>query len=128
MDKPQSRDRGLITWGLLTVGIGLYPLLIGTGMVDVEPKSVHGPLWIATCAGLIFTLAGISLVIRGLTGAAASDGELPQTAPWWLRVGYYLAGLAAVGGLAAIGSWVAFGGGPRGFGMARAVLRNTRHG
>jgi hypothetical protein len=117
MDKPQSLDKGLIAWGLLTTGLGLYPLLIGTGMVDVEPKSVHGPLWIATCAGFIFALAGISLVIRGMTGVADSDGELPKTAPWWLRFGYYLAGLAAVAALAAIGSWVAFGGGPRAFNM-----------
>jgi hypothetical protein len=118
MDKPQPLDKGLIAWGLLTAGLGVYPLLIGTGMVGVDPRSVHGPFWTATGAGLIFTLVGISLVIRGITGAADSDGELPKSAPWWLRFGYYLAGLAVVGSLAAIGSWVAFGSGPRAFSLS----------
>ena len=58
--------------------------------------------------------AGISIAVGAIHGVSAS-GELPKDSNWWMRVFYYVVGLAIVGGLAAIGSWVAFGPGARSF-------------
>jgi len=85
------------------------------GVVPVDERSVHGPMWIAVAAGLMFFLAGISIAVGALQGASSS-GELPANTGWWLRLFHYVLGLAVAGWLAAIGSWVAFGPGDRSFG------------
>jgi hypothetical protein len=67
------------------------------------------------CAGLAFLLAGIAVVTRAFAGDAALEGELPPTAPRWIRLTQYLVALATMGCLAAIGTWIAFGPGARAF-------------
>jgi hypothetical protein len=108
-------SRGTLIAGLLAAGMGIFPILIGLGVVPVDERSVHAPMWIAIAAGLMFLLAGISIAVGALQGASPS-GELPENTGWWLRLFYYLLGLVVAGLLASIGSWVAFGRGDRSFG------------
>jgi dipeptide/tripeptide permease len=114
-DKQPPSPKTTILCGLLAIGLGLFMVLIGVGVVKPDPRSVHGPLWVATCAGLVFMLAGLSVAVGALNGVSQT-GELPRGTGWWLRLLYYALGLAACAGLAVIGSWVAFGPGTRSFG------------
>ncbi len=100
--------------GLLAVAIGVFLLLIGLGVVPVNPRSVHGPLWIVSAAGMAFMLAGISIAVGAIHGVSEA-GDLPKDAGWWMRLFYHLIGVIIAGALASIGSWVAFGPGPRNF-------------
>lgn len=111
--KPLS-PRGTFLCGLLAVGMGLFLLLVGLGVVKPDRNAMHAPLWVATCAGLVFMLAGISIAMGAIQGVSAS-GDLPKDASWWSRFFYYAIGLAVCAGLAAIGTWVAFGPGTRSF-------------
>jgi hypothetical protein len=80
----------------------------------MDPRSVHGPLWIAVVAGICFMLAGTSVAVGAIHGVSET-GEPPQDSGWWMRLFYYVLGLVIAGSLASIGSWVAFGPGPRAF-------------
>lgn len=111
--KPAS-PRTTFVCGLLAAAMGLFILLVGLGVVPVDPRSVHGPMWIAFAASLAFLLAGISIAVGAVNGVSET-GEVPKDASWWMRLFYYVLGLAAAVALASIGSWVAFGPGPRAF-------------
>jgi hypothetical protein len=113
-EQPPPSPRTTFVCGLLAVGMGLLLVLIGFGVIKPGGKGMHAPLWIATCAGLVFMLAGISIAVGAIHGVS-STGELPKDAGWWSRLFYYALGLLICAGLAAIGSWVAFGPGPRVF-------------
>jgi hypothetical protein len=105
-----------ILCGMFAAAMGLILILMGLDVIKPDSKSLHAPLWIATCAGLAFLLAGVSISIRALTGVGDEESDLPQDVTWWVRLVYYLIGLTIVAALAAIGTWVAFGPGPRSFG------------
>jgi hypothetical protein len=110
---PASR-RTTFVCGLLAVAMGFFLLLAGLGVVPMNPRSVHGPLWIASAAGIAFMLGGISIAVGAIHGVSET-GDLPKDAGWWMRLFYYVIGLVIASSLAAIGSWVAFGPGPRAF-------------
>jgi hypothetical protein len=116
MDRQQgSSPRTTLICGLAAAALGLFVVLVGLGVVPVNPRSVNGPLWIATVAGICFLLAGISVAVGAIHGVSET-GEPPKDSSWWMRLFYYLIGVAIAGALASIGSWVAFGPGPRAFG------------
>ncbi|MBX9774163.1 MAG: hypothetical protein K2Y71_07085 [Xanthobacteraceae bacterium] len=100
--------------GLAAIGMGLFLLLFGLGVVPMKPRAGDGPLWIAAVAGIVFMLAGVSITVGALHGVS-DTGELPKDTGWWMRLFYYLLGVVISGGLASIGTWVAFGAGPRVF-------------
>ena len=106
--------RGRFICGLLAAAMGSFLILVGLGVVPVNPRSVHGPMWIVNAAGVMFFLAGVSIAVGAIQGVPQS-GELPEDTGWWMRLFYYVLGLTIVGALAAIGSWVAFGPGIRHF-------------
>ena len=54
-----------------------------------------------------------------------SDGELPEGAPYWLRLFQYLLVLAIFAALAAIGSFVAFGPGTRSFSVSVSLVSTS---
>lgn len=114
MDRQPPPPCTTVVCGLLAAGTGVFLMLIGFGVVPVNPRSVHGPMWIATAAGIAFLLAGISISVGAIHGVSET-GELPKDTGWWMRLFYYLIGLVIVGALASIGTWVAFGPGPRHF-------------
>ena len=111
--KPLS-PRGTFLCGLLAVGMGLFLLLVGLGVVKPDRNAMHAPLWIAAVAGVAFMLAGISIAVGAIHGVSET-GELPKDTGWWMRLFYTVIGVIIAGALASIGSWVAFGPGPRAF-------------
>jgi hypothetical protein len=107
--------RGRLLFGLAFMAMGGFICLIGLGVLNPDPKGVHAPLWVVTCAGLAFLLAGLTVALGAASPATDSDGALPPSAPLALRMTQYLVGLAIVASLALVGSWVAFGPGERYF-------------
>jgi hypothetical protein len=94
--------------------MGLFLLLVGLGVVPVNPRSVHGPMWTLSAGGIAFMLAGLSIAVGAIHGVSAT-GDLPKDTGWWMRLFYYMVGLVIVGALASIGTWVALGSGERNF-------------
>jgi hypothetical protein len=127
MDRQQQMSaKSIFTLGLAATGAGLYFVLVSIGILPIPggERALHGPLWIVFCAGLAFLLAGLALLIRVVAGESAEDGELPPSAPRWLRFAQYLFGLAIFGCFGLIGSWIAFGAGPRHFSMSGFLIGN----
>jgi hypothetical protein len=115
-----TADRSLIVIGILTAAAGLYFALVGIAAVP-PPSRINGPIWLALVVGAVFFAAGISVIVRGLSGADDQSGDLPDSAPVWMKTVYWLDSVIAAAGLAAIGTWVAFGGGTRHFNMAGPI-------
>jgi hypothetical protein len=86
-----ASSRTRFVCGLLAVAIGVFLLLIGLGVVPVNPRSVHGPLWIVSAAGIAFMLAGISIAVGAIHGVSET-GDLPKDAGWWMRLFYTVTG------------------------------------
>ncbi len=122
MAEPTARatDRSLIAIGILTAAGGLYFALVGIEAVP-PPSRINGPIWLALFVGVVFLATGISVIVRGLSGADDRSGDLPDDAPAWMKTVYWLDSVIATAGLAAIGTWVAFGGGTRHFSMAGPI-------
>lgn len=119
MTEKRARSKELLFVGLFAVAMGIIPMLMVTGVLS---STLHAPLWVGVLAGGVFILAGSALVLRWFAGGDANDGEMPKSAPLWLRAVYYLMGLAVIGALAAIGTWVAFGPGTRAFSVSIPFL------
>ena len=113
-----------IAVGAIAAAAGLYFVLVSLGVLPPPGrKNPQAPLWIVLCAGLGFLLAGIAAVSRALVGSANDYvGDLPPSAPRWLRIMHYFMGLMMVGTLAAIGTWVAFGSGSRAFNVSAPLF------
>lgn len=109
-----ASPRTTFVCGLLAAAMGLFLLLTGFGVVPVNPRSVHGPMWVVSAAGVAFILGGLSIAVGAVHGVSAS-GELPKDTDWWMRLFYTMIGVIIAGALASIGTWVAFGPGPRAF-------------
>jgi len=83
---------------------GVFPVLIGLGLVVPRPGSVHAPLWVVLLAGCLFLLAGVLILLpERLTLARGFFGGLLVTA------------------MAVVFDWVAFGPGERRFGGGISV-------
>lgn len=106
--------------------IGVIPILMALGVIVPDrPTGDPAPAWIPGLAGLLFVVGGIVVVTKTLVGGAAgSDGDLPRTAPRWLRAVYDLMVLMIPASLAAIASWIAFGPGRRHFSGSATFFGN----
>jgi hypothetical protein len=51
-------SRGMLLFGLPFFGVGVWITLVGLEMVEVDPSSVHAPMWVLTVVGLIFAASG----------------------------------------------------------------------
>lgn len=121
-DEPPARST-TIGLGAITAAMGAYFVLVSLGILPPPgEKNPRDPLWLVFCAGLAFLLGGIAVVTRAFAGDAAQEGELPGTAPRWVRVIQHLIALAITACLAAIGTWIAVGQGPRSFGISAPFL------
>lgn len=114
MNNQPASPRVTIICGLFSVAMGMMIVLFGSGVISETRHAGDAPPWVAFVGGLIFVLAGVSIIAGALQGVPAS-GELPKNATWWARLFYYLVGLTLVAALATIGTWVAFGAGERSF-------------
>jgi hypothetical protein len=119
--RSSAPDRALIAIGILTAAAGLYFALVGIEAVP-PPSRINGPIWLSFLAGVVFLAAGLSVIIRGLSGADDRSGDLPDSAPAWMKTVYWLDSVIAAAGLAGIGTWVAFGGGTRHFSMSGPII------
>jgi hypothetical protein len=115
--RASAPDRTLIAIGVLTATADVYFGLVGVEIAP-PPGRINGPIWIALFVGVVFFAAGISVIVRGLSGADDNSGELPDNAPAWMKTVYWLDSVIAAAGLAGIGTWVAFGGGSRHFSIS----------
>lgn len=115
----QANDsKELIYTGIFAAAMGVLAMLFVSGVIPTKGSDAHAPLWVGLAAGLVFVLAGGALILRGIAGGTANDGEMPSGAPLWMHIAQYIVGLVVIGSLAAIGTWVAFGPGERAFSMS----------
>ena len=110
----QLTPRGAILLGLACVVMSAMPILGGLGVIDLK-LTPGTPPWVGVGAGVVFLLAGITLVVDGASGTIGSDGQWAKDAPAWVHVFQSLMGLGIVGMMGAIASWIAFGPGERHF-------------
>lgn len=57
-----------VIFGSPFAGMGTFIFLMGLGKVEVDPGTVHAPLWVIAVCGLMFLLAGLFLIWHGLDG------------------------------------------------------------
>ena len=124
MTNPDARaSRLAIILGLVTAAIGLFLMLLAAGVFQSGQQSTgQEPRWIGIAIGLIFLLGGFAGVTQMVVGGNTTTGELPKTAPLWLRLSYQLSCLAIVVSLGALATWVALGPGERRFTGSGAFL------
>lgn len=48
--------RGTFLCGLLAAAMGVFILLMGLGVVPVDPRTVHAPMWIASAAAALASI------------------------------------------------------------------------
>ncbi|HEY4114647.1 MAG TPA: hypothetical protein VGM17_11370 [Rhizomicrobium sp.] len=118
-----ATDKTAIAVGVLTIGIGIIPVLV---MLGILPRGTPGPDpapdWLGWMIGAVFVAAGIIVVLKGLANSANdASGLLPASVPGPIRALHDLLSVGIVFGLAAMFTWVAFGPGPRHFAMSMSV-------
>lgn len=106
-EKPFSRGNTLFLSGICFAA-GLFPLLIGLGVISGNVEAGPAGRLFAIAAGLVFILGGIMVVLRDTAGVRNSQ-EIPATAPRWIRFGESVIGIAIVAAFAMLCSVVAFG-------------------
>lgn len=116
MPEKPAPSKELLFVGLFAIAMGVIPMLMLSGIIP--GSTLRAPVWVGALAGGVFILAGLALVLRWCAGGDTHDGEMPKSAPLFLRALYSLIGLACIGALAAIGTWVAFGPGERAFSVS----------
>lgn len=51
---PRSR----LTWGLVCIALGCYPISIALGLLPVDEAKVMAPMWVVAMSGIMFVIAG----------------------------------------------------------------------
>ena len=125
-DRNQLSPGGAIAIGLLCGAIGTVVMLMALAAGDGR-MSDSTPPWVLVCAGLVFVLAGLAMIVGyGIAGGVAPDGDLLPGTPFSVRLVQYLLGFGIIAMLASIASWVAFGGGSRHFTGSGPFIRRLR--
>lgn len=84
---------GGFLFGAAFVVAGVFILLVGLGVVPVDPATIHGPIWVVLTLGGIFAVSGLLVWVKALQGliiaksCRAPVGDHPQSAiladyPW----------------------------------------------
>ena len=117
----QLSPRGAIVVGIIFMICGVFPVLVGLGVVHAPPAPGVQP-WVVIAAGSMFILAGVA-IINGyaVAGGAQANGDLPDSAPFAARVLQYALGVSIVGLMFAVFAWVAFGPGERHFSSSMSI-------
>lgn len=106
-EKPFSLGNTLFMSGICFAA-GLFPLLIGFGVISGNVEAGPSGRLFAIAAGLVFILGGIMVVLRDTAGVRNRQ-DIPATAPRWIRLGESLIGIAIIAAFAMLCSVVAFG-------------------
>jgi hypothetical protein len=51
-------------WGWLCIALGLFPILVVTGVFDFGQADANAPAWVIIITGMVFVLAG-SMILAG---------------------------------------------------------------
>jgi len=117
-----------LLFGLPFLAAGIYITGIGLGVFEVEPSSVHAPLWVIAVSGGVFLLVGLLLIVHAALGMARlarlrREESAHPNEPWmrdygWDPHGIFsrkssslfpgVFGMGIVVGLLAVLNWVAF--------------------
>jgi hypothetical protein len=92
----------------LCFAAGLFPLLIGLGVISGNVEAGPGGRALAIVAGLVLIFGGVMVVLRDSAGVRNNE-TIPASAPRWIRAGESLTGIAVIAAFAALCSIVAFG-------------------
>lgn len=106
-EKPFSLGNTLFMSGLCFVA-GVFPLLIGFGVISGNVEAGPAGRLFAIAAGLVFILCGIMVVLRDTAGVR-NNQEIPESAPRWIRLGASATGIATIAAFALLCSVIAFG-------------------
>ena len=49
-------------WGWVCIGVGLFPILVVTGVLDIEQTEPNAPTWVVIITGMVFVLAGMMIL------------------------------------------------------------------
>ena len=115
-----------LAWGLVALAIGVFIVLQALGVIPTS--GMNAPAWVGVLSGLVFVLGGLAIMLQAVGGASAATGELPASAPGWMRATQYVGVLLVFAVFALIGSWVAFWPGERAFGMSLAGFEGAAPG
>jgi len=108
-----------IAVGLLGMAIGTLPLLVAAGVLPSGHRSPgQAPDWIGYLIGLMFFLAGLSVLIQSVAGGRRNSVGQPTAEPFALRGVYNVIGSLIAVSFATLFSWVAFGPGKRPFSVS----------
>jgi len=122
------RAKASLVFSLLTAALGAFFVLLSTGLVGHPSPSTSAhqdPSWLGTVIGLVFLLGGGAAGIKSVLGGDESRGDLPPTAPAWLKLVYQLMSLGIVASLGLLMTWVGIGPGERHFTGSGAFLGET---
>jgi len=103
----------LLAGAAVFAAFGLYLVLVGFEIVATQPDTIKAPLWIVALCGVVFMCAGGFVAVTAAPGA--NDGDLPDSAPFALRLAQQAFPLAMVTALGIVAAWIAFGEGARDF-------------
>ncbi len=92
----------------LCFAAGLFPLLIGLGVISGNVEAGPAGRLLAIVAGIVFILAGIMVLLRDTAGVRNNEA-IPAHAPFWIRLGESFVGIATIAAFAGLCSIVAFG-------------------
>ena len=56
-------DRSRLTWGVVCIAIGCYPVAIALGLVSIGEAEQMAPLWVVAAAGIAFVIAGFMILL-----------------------------------------------------------------
>jgi hypothetical protein len=120
--------RAAIFYGIVFMLCGTYPVLLGLGVFHGHPAPDVQP-WVVIASGSMFILAGLA-IINGyaIAGGLGADGNLPDSAPLFVKVTQYVLGLAIVGLMFAVFAWISFGPGERHFSSSVSIPGLSRSG
>ena len=111
--------------GIAFIAFGIFPILIGMGVVTPGQPGVPPPAWVPVCAGLLFVAAGAAIIVDFAFARTGPDGQLAPDTPLPVRAASLAVALTTVAMLAAVFGWVAFGSGPRQFTSTLAMPFGT---
>jgi hypothetical protein len=105
--KPPKLGETLFLCGLCFAA-GLFPLLIGLGVIsgNVEAGPIGRVFSVIAC--LVFIFAGVMVFLRDMAGVQ-NNQDIPESAPLWIRLGANFFVILIVAAFAGLCSIIAFG-------------------